>query len=201
MIYNPFIKRFLDFTISLIGIIILSPLIVFIVIVLIITIRGNPFFIQLRPGKNENLFYVIKFKTMTDVRDETGKLLPDELRLTKTGSIIRKTSLDELPQLFNVIKGEMSLVGPRPLLVEYLPLYNSFQKRRHLVKPGITGWAQINGRNAITWFQKFDYDIWYVENISFLLDCKIIYKTISATLRSKGISSGTSLTMEKFEGN
>jgi lipopolysaccharide/colanic/teichoic acid biosynthesis glycosyltransferase len=169
--------------------------------VLIFSNRGNPFFIQIRPGKNEKHFRLIKFKTMTDERDDNGELLPDQERLTKTGKFIRKTSLDELPQLFNVVKGDMSFVGPRPLLVEYLPLYNEEQRKRHLVKPGITGWAQVNGRNAISWPDKFKLDVWYVENQSFWLDLKILWMTFIKVLKAEGISGRDSVTMEKFKGN
>ena len=163
--------------------------------------KGSVFFTQTRPGHHERLFRVIKFKTMTDERDGSGKLLPDEARLTGIGKFIRKTSLDELPQLINVLKGEMSFVGPRPLLVEYLPLYSPEQRRRHSVRPGITGWAQVNGRNAISWHQKFAYDIWYVNNVSFLVDLKILVMTAFKVLRAQGISSETSATMERFTGN
>lgn len=163
--------------------------------------RGSPFFIQMRPGKNQKGFRLIKFKTMNDRKDVKGNILPDSERLTAVGKLIRKTSLDEIPQLLNVIKGDMSLIGPRPLLVEYLSLYSDFQNRRHEVKPGITGWAQINGRNAISWEQKFEYDVWYVDNLSFFLDVKIFFKTIKKVFIPEGISSATSQTMEKFIGN
>ena len=163
--------------------------------------KGKIWFIQTRPGRNEQLFKVIKFKTMNDACDVTGKLLPDDIRLTRVGKMIRTTSLDELPQLINVLKGEMSVVGPRPLLVEYLPLYNDQQKRRHNVKPGITGWAQVNGRNAISWQQKFALDIWYVDHQSFWLDIKILFLTVIKVFQAEGINSATSLTMEKFRGN
>ena len=178
----------------------LLPIFIIVTILLIIVNRGNPFFLQERPGKNERIFKVIKFKTMNDFKDEKGALLPDKDRLTKVGLFVRKTSLDEIPQLLNVILGNMSLIGPRPLLVEYLPLYNNFQKQRHNVKPGITGWAQINGRNAISWEQKFELDIFYVNNISFLLDLKIIFLTIKKVVISENISSDTSVSMEKFKG-
>lgn len=163
--------------------------------------NGKVWFTQLRPGRNEQIFKVIKFRTMTEARDHQGNLLPDEERLTRLGKFIRKTSLDELPQLINVVKGEMSIVGPRPLLVEYLPLYDGKQKRRHEVTPGITGWAQVNGRNAISWQQKFSLDVWYVEHQSFWLDIKILFLTIMKVVKSEGISSETSVTMEKFRGN
>jgi lipopolysaccharide/colanic/teichoic acid biosynthesis glycosyltransferase len=168
---------------------------------LLISTKENPFFFQKRPGREEKIFKLIKFKTMTNDIDRDGKLLSDEVRLTKIGIFIRKTSLDEIPQLINVLKGEMSFIGPRPLLVEYLPLYNIEQKKRHKVKPGITGWAQVNGRNAISWEKRFEYDVWYVENMSFLLDLKILFLTLKKVLVSEGINSGTNVTMEKFTGN
>ena len=199
--YTNYLKRLFDLLLSLIGFILLSPLFVFITIFLAIANSGKPFFFQLRPGKEEEIFKVIKFKTMNDKKDKDGNLLPDSERLTGIGNFVRKTSLDEIPQLLNVIKGDMSLIGPRPLLVEYLPLYNQTQKRRHEVRPGITGWAQVNGRNAISWKQKFEYDVWYVDHISISLDIKIFWMTISKVFKSEGISSTTSATMEKFEGN
>lgn len=190
----------IDFSAALIGFLILSPLFVAISILLYFSNQGSPFFFQTRPGKNEKLFRIIKFKTMNDKKNEHGDLLPDAERITKIGQIVRKTSLDEIPQLLNVIKGDMSLVGPRPLLPEYLELYNPRQKRRHEVRPGITGWAQVNGRNAISWEQKFEYDVWYVEHLSFLLDIKILILTIKKVFVSEGINSDTSATMEKFTG-
>ncbi len=200
--YKHFFKRIFDFILSLIGFIIISPVFIAIWIGLSIVNKGaGVFFFQKRPGKDEKIFEVIKFKTMTDERDEQGNLLPDSERLTKIGRFVRSTSLDEIPQLLNVIKGDMSLIGPRPLLVRYLPLYNDFQRRRHKVRPGITGWAQVNGRNAISWQQKFEYDVWYVENISLSLDVKILIRTVQKVLRREGISSDTSLTMEAFKGN
>jgi lipopolysaccharide/colanic/teichoic acid biosynthesis glycosyltransferase len=201
MLYKNSLKPVIDFIIALIGFLILSPLFFFILIVLLIANRGKPFFFQSRPGKGEKVFRVIKFKTMNDRKDKNGNLLPDAKRLTAAGKFIRKTSLDEIPQLLNVIKGDMSLIGPRPLLVEYLPLYNENQKRRHEVKPGITGWAQVNGRNAISWEQKFDYDVWYVEHLSFLLDLRIFFLTIQKVFKSEGINSATAVTMERFTGN
>jgi len=162
---------------------------------------AGAFFFQERPGKDEKIFKVIKFKTMNDRKDASGNFLPDALRLTKVGKFVRSTSLDEIPQLLNVIKGDMSLIGPRPLLVQYLPLYNDMQRRRHEVRPGITGWAQVNGRNAISWQQKFAYDVWYVDNVSLSLDCKILLKTIQKVFQREGISSDTSATMEAFKGN
>ncbi len=199
--YQKIIKPFIDFTAAFILLVVLSPVFIAVTLFLLIANKGNPFFTQYRPGKNEKIFKVIKFKTMTDKKDAAGNLLPDEKRLTNIGKFIRKTSLDEIPQLLNVIKGDMSLVGPRPLLPEYLKLYNYFQKRRHEVKPGITGWAQVNGRNAISWEQKFEYDIWYVDNISFLLDLKILFLTIKKVIKSEGINSQTSVSGEKFKGN
>lgn len=176
-------------------------MIVIIALVLAIVNRGKVWFVQERPGKNGELFILVKFKTMTDECDAAGNLLPDEKRLTAVGKFVRKTSIDEIPQLFNVLLGHMSLVGPRPLLKEYLPLYNETQRRRHLVKPGITGWAQVNGRNLISWEQKFNYDAWYVDHISFALDFKILFLTAVKVLKAEGISSESSLTMEKFRGN
>ncbi len=199
--YKNFLKRLIDFTLSLIGLIILSPLFIIVTIALFIANDGKPFFFQPRPGLNEKVFKVIKFKSMNDKRDADGNLLPDKDRLTKAGSFVRKTSLDELPQLINVLKGDMSLVGPRPLLVRYLPLYNNEQKRRHDVRPGITGWAQVNGRNAIGWAQKFEYDVWYVDNISFGLDLKIIFLTIKKVFVREGISQEGEVSMEYFKGN
>lgn len=199
--YKHFFKRLLDFSLSLIGFVLLSPIFVLISVFLLIVNEGKPFFLQERPGKGAKIFRVIKFKTMTDKKDIDGNLLPDSERLTAIGLFIRKTSLDEIPQLLNVIKGDMSLIGPRPLLVEYLPLYNNRQARRHEVRPGITGWAQVNGRNAISWQQKFEFDVWYVDHISLILDIKILLATILKVFKSEGISSSTSITMEKFTGN
>jgi undecaprenyl phosphate N,N'-diacetylbacillosamine 1-phosphate transferase len=174
---------------------------VIVIILLAFVNRGAVWFTQPRPGKNGKLFTVIKFKTMTDERDASGNLLPDEQRLTAVGKFVRKTSIDEIPQLVNVVLGHMSFVGPRPLLMEYLPLYSTEQQRRHLVKPGITGWAQVNGRNTLSWQQKFAYDIWYVDHISFALDLKILFLTVIKVFKAEGISSESSLTMEKFRGN
>ena len=200
LLYIHFIKPLADFLVATVVFLILSPLFLFLVIRLTIANAGKPFFFQLRPGKNGKIFKVVKFKTMNDKKDKDGNLLPDADRITPLGSFIRRSSLDELPQMINVIKGDMSFVGPRPLLVEYLPRYSETQKRRHEVKPGITGWAQVNGRNAISWKQKFEYDVWYVDNISFLLDFKILLKTVQKVFKSEGISSATSATMEKFMG-
>jgi undecaprenyl phosphate N,N'-diacetylbacillosamine 1-phosphate transferase len=199
--YKHFLKKLFDFVIALIGLSILSPLFLFIIIALCITNHGKPFFIQKRPGKNEKIFRIIKFKTMNDKKDNTGNLLSDVQRLTKIGSFVRKTSIDEIPQLINILKGDMSLIGPRPLLPEYLPLYNENQKRRHDVKPGITGWAQVNGRNAISWQQKFEFDCWYVDNISFRLDLKIVLLTIKKIIIKEGINSADSATINPFNGN
>lgn len=201
MLYPKWLKPSIDFIIALIAFIILLPIFIVVVILLLAANKGKAFFFQLRPGRDGKIFKVIKFKTMNDKKDENGNLLSDERRLTTVGNIIRKTSLDEIPQLLNVIKGDMSLIGPRPLLVDYLPLYNEIQKKRHHVKPGITGWAQVNGRNAISWEQKFEYDIWYVEHLSFLLDVKIFFLTIMKVFKSEGINSATAVTMEKFTGN
>jgi lipopolysaccharide/colanic/teichoic acid biosynthesis glycosyltransferase len=200
--YRHFFKRLFDFVIALIGFITISPLFLLLWIWLSIANKGaGAFFLQERPGKDEKIFKVIKFKTMTDERDSDGNLLPDAVRLTRIGKFVRSTSLDEIPQLLNVIKGDMSLVGPRPLLVEYLPLYNETQRRRHEVRPGMTGWAQVNGRNAISWQQKFDYDVWYVDHVSLSLDFKILMRTIRKVFQREGISSGTYVTMEPFSGN
>jgi len=199
-VYKLFIKRLLDFTVSLFALLLLLPVLIIIAIILFIVNKGKPFFFQSRPGKNEKIFKVIKFKTMTDKKDADGKLLPDHTRITKAGSFIRKTSLDEIPQLLNVLKGDMSLIGPRPLLVSYLPLYNALQKRRHEVRPGITGWAQVNGRNAISWEQKFEYDIWYVDHCSFLVDVKIIAKTFVKVFKSEGVDAEKDVPMRPFKG-
>ena len=199
--YRNFFKQVIDVTISLLVFILLLPVFLIVTILLAIANNGKPFFFQPRPGKKERIFKVIKFKTMNDRRDKNGELLPDADRLTAVGKFVRKTSLDEIPQLINVIKGDMSLVGPRPLLVDYLPLYNAEQKRRHNVRPGITGWAQVNGRNAISWEKKFQYDVWYVDNISLLLDIKICWMTVQKVIKTEGISSATSATMERFTGS
>jgi len=199
--YKSFIKRLIDFIISLLGLIFSSPFLIIFTFLLAITNKGKPFFIQKRPGRNERIFSIIKFKTMNDKRDLNGKLLADEKRLTKVGEVVRRLSLDEFPQLLNVIKGDMSLVGPRPLLPEYMPLYDDSQKRRHEVKPGITGWAQVNGRNAISWEKKFEYDIWYVNNITFRTDLNILFLTLIKVFKSEGINSNASVAMEKFKGN
>ncbi|WP_316811422.1 sugar transferase [Pedobacter heparinus] len=199
--YKNFLKRYLDFILSLAGLVVLSPVFVVVLIILCITNNGKAFFFQKRPGKNENLFSIIKFKTMNDKKDKDGNLLPDSERMTKIGRFIRNSSLDEIPQLINVFIGQMSIIGPRPLLPQYLSLYNDEQLKRHQVKPGITGWAQVNGRNAITWTQKFKYDVWYVENFSFLLDVKIIYLTVKKVFKSENISQDGHATMEYFKGD
>ena len=198
--YTNIIKPLLDFTLSLVGFILLLPLFLFIVVALFIANSGKPFFFQSRPGKNGVIFRVIKFKTMNDKCTKEGELLPDCDRLTRVGSFVRKTSLDEIPQLLNVIKGDMSLVGPRPLLVEYLSLYSKAQRKRHDVRPGITGWAQVNGRNTISWKKKFKLDVHYVENVSLKLDVLILYKTISKVFVSHGITAPGVATMNKFTG-
>ena len=191
----------MDFLIAFCLILLLSPIILTVAVVLYILNEGGVFFTQQRPGKNATLFKVIKFKTMNDRIDQHGKLLSDKERLTRMGNFIRTTSLDELPQMINVLKGDMSLIGPRPLLSRYLPLYNEAQNRRHEVKPGITGWAQVNGRNAISWEQKFKYDVWYVDHLSFLLDIKIIFLTIKKVFIREGITGDDSATMKPFTGN
>ena len=199
--YQYFFKRFLDFLISFISLVMLSPVMIITTILLTFVNKGKPFFFQIRPGFNEKLFKIVKFKTMTDAKDADGNLLPDHERMTKVGNLVRKTSLDELPQLINVLKGDMSLIGPRPLLPEYLPLYNKEQQKRHHVKPGITGWAQVNGRNAISWEQKFKYDVWYVEHISFVTDVKIVLKTIKKVVVSEGVNSAGQATTVAFTGS
>ena len=199
--YKKWIKRILDFTCSLIGVLILSPIFILVCIALLIANRGNIFFIQKRPGRGGKIFSIMKFKTMTDNRNSKGELLPDAERLTKVGQFIRSTSLDEIPQLINVLKGDMSIIGPRPLLPEYIPLYSTEQARRHEVRPGITGWAQVNGRNAISWGDKFKLDVWYVDHLSFKLDFKIFFLTLKKVFKREGISSDTSVTMEPFKGN
>ena len=198
--YKRVVKPIADFLAALIGLVILSPLFIVITILLLIANNGKPFFSQLRPGKNGVIFKIVKFKTMNDKKDTNGKLLSDEQRLTMVGSFVRKTSLDEIPQLINVLLGDMSLVGPRPLLTNYLHLYTDFQNRRHEVKPGITGWAQVNGRNAISWEKKFEYDVWYVDHISFILDLKILLRTMLKVLKSDGINSANAATIEPFNG-
>ncbi|MCI0920626.1 sugar transferase [Sphingobacterium rhinopitheci] len=199
--YPKFFKRIIDFVFAFFGLLFLSPLLILVTIGLFIVNNGKPFFFQLRPGLHERIFKIVKFKTMNDKKDADGKLLPDADRLTLIGAIVRKTSLDEIPQLINVLKGEMSLIGPRPLLPQYLPLYNQEQRKRHLVRPGITGWAQVNGRNAISWQQKFTYDVWYVDNISFVLDLKILLLTVKKVFVREGISQDGHVTISPFIGN
>lgn len=200
--YNLILKRFLDCTISFFILAFISPILLFVVLWFYFTNKGaGVLFFQKRPGKSNKIFKVIKFKTMTDERDADGNLLPDEKRLTKTGRFVRSTSIDELPQLINVLKGDMSLIGPRPLLPQYLSLYSKEQARRHDVRPGITGWAQVNGRNAISWTKKFELDVWYVDHCSFLLDMRIMGLTIKKVFVREGISSDASATMETFIGN
>lgn len=194
------IKPILDFLLALIGFIILLPVFLLVTILLIFANQGKPFFIQRRPGKNCKVFSIIKFKTMNDKKDASGKLLHDSERLTAVGRFVRKTSLDEIPQLLNVIKGDMSLIGPRPLLTDYVHLYNDFQNRRHEVKPGITGWAQVNGRNAISWDRKFELDVYYVDHISLWLDVKILFLTIKKVLVREGINAENAATIEPFQG-
>lgn len=204
--YEKFFKRIIDFTLSLIALLLLSPILLILVIVGAVAMRGNPFFTQLRPGKKnkktgeEKIFRLIKFRTMSNAKDNDGNLLTDDIRLNKYGRFLRSTSLDELPELINIIKGDMAIVGPRPLLVKYLPLYSEEQRHRHDVRPGLTGYAQINGRNALTWERKFELDVEYVRNITFLGDIKIIFGTVKAVLKHKGISSDSSVTMEEFSG-
>ena len=199
--YKNLIKPILDFILAFLLIIIFSPIILIVALLIKLKLGSPILFTQERPGLNGKIFRIYKFRTMSDERDSKGDLLSDELRLKGFGKLIRKSSLDELPQLFNVLKGEMSFVGPRPLLVEYLKLYNQEQAKRHNVKPGITGWAQVNGRNAISWEEKFKLDVYYVEQISFMLDCKILYMTFFKVLKRKDINSNTNITMEKFTGN
>lgn len=201
-LYRDFFKRAIDVTASGCALIILSVPLAAVSVWLHFANKGaGAFFLQERPGKNQKIFKVVKFKTMTDERDAEGNLLPDEVRLTKVGKFVRSTSLDELPQLWNVLKGDMSLIGPRPLLVQYLPLYSADQARRHDVRPGITGWAQCHGRNAISWKKKFELDVWYVDHISFITDCKVLLTTIKKVLGREDINSATAATMEPFNGN
>lgn len=199
--YKNYIKRLLDIFASVIGLIIFSPLILILILVLAISYKGNPFFFHPRPGKNSKIFKVIKFKSMNDKTDENGELLPHHLRVTKIGDFIRNLSLDELPQLINVLKGDMSLIGPRPLEVRYLPLYNDFQSQRHNVKPGISGWAQVNGRNAISWDKKFELDVWYVNNVSFKTDFKIFLLTLKKVVLKENVNLSENINMSPFEGN
>ena len=198
--YKHFFKRLFDFIIALIGLIILLPIFLLVMVGLYFANDGKPFFFQARPGLNEKIFKIIKFKTMNDKKDVNGNLLSDAERLTPIGAFVRKTSLDELPQLINVLKGDMAIIGPRPLLPQYLPLYNETQKRRHNVRPGITGWAQVNGRNAISWTKKFELDVWYVDHLSFATDVKVFFSTFKKVFKSEGISADGHVTIEPFNG-
>lgn len=199
--YRVFVKNTLDFLASFVSLIFLSPIFFLVTVGLFFANKGKPFFFQRRPGKDGKIFKIIKFKTMTDRKDSQGKLLPDADRLTKIGAFVRKTSLDEIPQLINVLKGEMSLIGPRPLLPEYLSLYDDTQRRRNEVRPGITGWAQVNGRNTISWEKKFEYDVYYVDHLSFLMDFKILLMTVKKVFISEGITQEGHVTSEEFKGN
>lgn len=200
-VYKRFIKRPMDFILSLMAIVVLSPVLIIVAVLVRLKLGSPVLFKQKRPGLNEKIFTMYKFRTMTDEKDENGELLPDSVRLTKFGRMLRSTSLDELPELFNIIKGDMSIVGPRPLLIQYLELYNEHQKRRHEVRPGLSGHAQVNGRNAISWEDKFNLDVEYVDNVSFIGDWKIIFLTIKKVFVKEGISSDTSVTMEPFRGS
>ncbi|MCK0159314.1 sugar transferase [Muricauda sp. F6463D] len=199
--YKKFLKRILDFSISLVSLILFSPLIIILIILLLFANKGKPFYFQKRPGKNSKIFTIIKFKTMKDPKNNESELINQEQRITKVGAIIRKTSLDELLQLINVLKGDMSLIGPRPLLIEYLPLYNKEQARRHLVKPGITGWAQVNGRTALSWKERFAHDVWYVDHLSFKTDVIILLKTIQKIFNPEAMSSIEQASFALWEGN
>ena len=199
--YKFFFKRVLDFLIALIALLILAPVFIIVMVLLYFANQGKPFFVQARPGLNEKIFNIIKFKTMNDKKDEQGNYLPDSERLTQVGSFIRQTSLDELPQLINVLKGDMAIIGPRPLLPQYLSLYSESQRRRHMIRPGITGWAQVNGRNAISWTKKFELDVWYVDNLSFVTDCKVILLTLKKVIIREGINQAEQATVEAFKGN
>lgn len=199
--YKDFIKRLFDFLVAFLGLLLLSPIFIIVTIGLYFANNGKPFFLQARPGLNERIFKIIKFKTMNDKKDPSGNLLSDAERLTPIGMFVRKTSLDEIPQLINVLKGDMSLIGPRPLLPQYLPLYNEIQKKRHEVRPGITGWAQVNGRNAISWTKKFELDVWYVDNVSLSTDLKVFLTTFKKVFKSEGISQEGQVTAEPFNGS
>ena len=205
--YAAFFKRFFDFVLSLTALLVLSPVLLVLVLVGAIAMCGNPFFTQLRPGKinrktgRERIFKMVKFRTMSNAKDKEGNLLPDEVRLNGYGKFLRSTSLDELPELFNILVGDMSIIGPRPLLVKYLPLYSEEQRKRHLVRPGLTGYAQAHGRNALSWEERFAMDVKYIQNITLIGDIKIIFATVAAVLKRDGVSSATSATMEEFTGN
>ncbi len=198
--YQLFFKRLLDILVSLIVMVLTSPIVLISFFILMYQNKGKVFFFQERPGLHQKAFRIIKFKTMTDSKDEEGKLLPDNQRITKAGKIIRKLSIDELPQLINVLKGDMSLVGPRPLLLKYIPLYSENQLRRHEVRPGITGWAQVNGRNSISWTKKFELDVYYVDHLSFLFDCKILWKTFIKVIKTENVNQSDSRPMQPFDG-
>ena len=198
--YAKYVKRYLDVFVSLVGLLVLSPVLLLLIIFGTIEMKANPFFTQKRPGKDGKIFNLIKFRTMTNEKDKEGNLLPDEQRLTAYGKFLRSTSLDELPELWNILKGDLSLIGPRPLLVKYLPLYNSFQRHRHDVRPGLTGYAQVHGRNQVSWEKKFEMDVWYVQHVTFLEDLKILFETVAVVLKREGISSETSATLEEFKG-
>lgn len=200
-IYARYIKRMLDFILSLMAVIVLSPVFLLFTIIGAIQMNGNPFFLQERPGKDEKIFKLIKFRTMTNKKDECGNLLPDEQRLTAYGRFLRSTSIDELLEIFNILKGDMSIIGPRPLLVKYLPLYNDYQKHRHDVRPGLTGYAQVHGRNTVSWEEKFHMDVKYVQHITFIGDVRIFIETVFKVLKRDGVSSETSATMEEFKGS
>ena len=199
--YRNCLKRVFDFILSLSALIVLSPILLIFTVIGAFKMKGNPFFTQLRPGKDEKIFKLIKFRSMTEEKDKDGNYLPDEVRLTKYGKRLRSTSIDELPELINILKGDMAIVGPRPLLVKYLDLYNAEQHRRHVVRPGLTGLAMANGRNSLTWEQKFKYDIEYVDNLSLMMDIGIILKTIKGVLKREGVTSPNSATVEEFKGN
>jgi lipopolysaccharide/colanic/teichoic acid biosynthesis glycosyltransferase len=198
--YRKYLKRLFDFTVALLLVLVLSPVILFVTVLLMLANNGKPFFFQDRPGFREKRIRIVKFKSMNDKRDENGNLLPDNVRLTTVGKFVRSTSLDELPQLFNILKGDMSLIGPRPLLFKYLPLYSDEQRKRHLVRPGITGWAQVNGRNTISWTKKFEYDVYYVNHLSFTLDLKIFFLTIKKILVREGVNQSDARPMQPFNG-
>lgn len=198
--YKNIIKPFFDFVFALVGLLLFMPIFILVYVLLKFANHGDAFFFQLRPGKNGKIFKIIKFKTMSEAKDANGNLLSDAERLTPIGMFVRKTSLDEIPQLLNVLKGDMSLIGPRPLLTQYLHLYNDFQNRRHEVKPGITGWAQVNGRNAISWDKKFELDVWYVDHYSFFVDIKIVFKTVLKVVKKEGINAADVATIEPFNG-